>query len=184
MKSVRKHSGLSQRELAKRAGMTNGAVSLIEQNKTSPSIASLKSLLDAIPISMAEFFSSFEAPQPQKIFFKAAELTELAPQDSEVYRDASPSISLRQLGVAADHSLQMLHETYPAQSDTGQGFLTHEGEEAGIVISGTIEITVGDEICVLEAGDGYIFDSQIPHRFRNAGAKECVIVSACTPPTF
>ena len=54
LQSVRKKHGLSQRELANRAGLTNGTIALIEQNKTSPSIASLKRLLDAIPMIMAE----------------------------------------------------------------------------------------------------------------------------------
>ena len=60
LRAIRKERGLSQRELAARAGLTNGTISLIEKNRTSPSVASLKSLLDAIPISMAEFFSTIE----------------------------------------------------------------------------------------------------------------------------
>ena len=49
--------GLSQRELAKRAGVTNGMISLIEQNRVSPSVSSLKKVLDGIPMSLAEFFT-------------------------------------------------------------------------------------------------------------------------------
>lgn len=42
LKLVRQIFGLTQRELARRAGVTNGAISLIEQNRVSPSISSLK----------------------------------------------------------------------------------------------------------------------------------------------
>ena len=45
---VRKSKGLSQRELAKRVGVTNSTISLIEQNKVSPSVSSLKKVLDGI----------------------------------------------------------------------------------------------------------------------------------------
>ena len=48
---------LSQRELAKRVGVTNSTISLIEQNKVSPSVSSLKKVLDGIPISLADFFT-------------------------------------------------------------------------------------------------------------------------------
>ncbi len=41
LKSVRRSAGLSQRELASRAGVTNGLISLIEQNRTSPSVSTL-----------------------------------------------------------------------------------------------------------------------------------------------
>lgn len=182
--AVRKKSGLSQRELASRAGLTNGTISLIEKNKTSPSIASLKRLLDAIPMSMSEFFSSFEGSDTPKYFYTAEEFTEIAPQDAGLNGSASAKVSLRQLGDASHHALQVLYETYPAGADTGAELLSHDGEEAGIVVSGSIEITVGEKVQKLAEGDGYMFDSRLPHRFRNVGQNDCVVVSACTPPTF
>lgn len=183
LRTVRETRGLSQRELASRAGMTNGAISLIEQNKSSPSVASLKSLLDAIPMTMSEFFADFEAANTPKYFYAASEFIELSPQDVGLGAGAA-RVSLRQLGDAWRHSLQVLHETYPPGADTGPDMLKHEAEEAGVVISGIIEITVADQVRVLNPGDGYLFDSRLPHRFRNLGDRDCVIVSACTPPTF
>ncbi len=176
LQAVRKQKGLSQRELAARAGLTNGTISLIEKNRTSPSVASLKSLLDAIPMSMSDFFASIEE-EPEKMFWRADEFTELSPGGAD-------TLSLRQLGHASRHSLQMLHETYPPGADTGERLLSHESEEAGIVVRGTIEITVNGQIGSLGPGDGYLFDSRLPHRFRNAGDMVCEIISACTPPTF
>ena len=180
LRSLRERHGLSQRELAARAGLTNGTISLIEKNKTSPSVASLKSLLDAIPISMAEFFTPPEEAEAPVHFFKAHQFHEIAPQDA----DPRPHVSLRQLGRASEHALQLLHETYPPGADTGPELLTHTGEEAGIVVRGQVEVTVDGRTAVLGPGDGYIFDSRLPHRFRNAGEDVCEVISACTPPTF
>ena len=178
LQEIRKAHGLSQRELAARAGLTNGTVSLIEQNKTSPSVASLKSLLDVIPMSIAEFFGTIEDRYEPKFFYAADEFIEVAPQNG-----LAP-VSLRQLGDASTHTLQILDETYPADADTGPELLVHTGEEAGVVIDGEIEITVNEQTRVLKAGEGYLFDSRHPHRFRNIGTKPCRIISACTPPTF
>ncbi len=178
LQEIRKAKGLSQRELAARAGLTNGTISLIEQNKTSPSVASLKRLLDAIPMSIAEFFRMIEGENGAKYFYAADEFTEIAPQSD------GPMMSLRQLGDASVHALQLLDETYAAGADTGPEMLSHAGEEAGIVIAGSVEITVADQVRVLCTGEGYLFDSRLPHRFRNTGSQECRIVSACTPPTF
>lgn len=178
LQAIRKSHGLSQRELASRAGLTNGTISLIEQNKTSPSVASLKSLLDAIPMSIAEFFAHIEQEDKATYFYAADEFIEIAPQSD------SPAISLRQLGQSTNHTLQLLDETYPPNADTGPEFLTHTGEEAGVVTEGEIEITVADQVKVLRAGEGYLFDSQLPHRFRNTSDSVCRIISACTPPTF
>ena len=174
---------MSQRELAGRAGLTSAAISLIEQKKSSPSVSSLKSQLDAVSMTMSEFFTEVEGAGSPKYFYSADEFIELSPQDIGLGERAA-RVSLRQVGDAARHSLQMLHEVYPPNSDTGPDMIAHEGEEAGLVIEGIIEVTVGDVIRVLNPGDGYMFDSRIPHRFRNIGQDRCVIVSACTPPSF
>ncbi len=60
--------------------------------------------------------------------------------------------------------------------------LQHESEEGGIVVKGRIELTVGDRKELLGPGDAYLFDSRIPHRFRNIGDEDCELISACTPP--
>ncbi|MGV8835476.1 helix-turn-helix domain-containing protein [Cellvibrio sp.] len=57
LKLIRNAIGYSQRELAKRAGVTNSSISMIEQGQVSPSIQSLSRILAAFPISLADFFS-------------------------------------------------------------------------------------------------------------------------------
>lgn len=42
LKLVRERNNLSQRELARRSGLTNSTISQIEQNRVSPSVSSLK----------------------------------------------------------------------------------------------------------------------------------------------
>ena len=68
LRSVRVAFGLSQRALARRAGVTNGLISLIEQNRVSPSVSSLKKVLDGVPMTLVEFFTLDEASAPQMFF--------------------------------------------------------------------------------------------------------------------
>ncbi len=175
LKLVRQIFGLTQRELARRAGVTNGAISLIEQNRVSPSISSLKKILDGIPLSLADFFTLNFSPSDE-VFFTAEELTEIA---------HLPEISMRLVGRRAKgRALGMLREVYQPGADTGDTMLRHEGEECGIVVSGSLTVTVGVQERVLNPGDAYYFRSDIPHRFRNQGAEPCVLISANSPPTF
>ncbi|WP_156498718.1 helix-turn-helix domain-containing protein, partial [Oleiphilus sp. HI0079] len=58
LREVRKKTGISQRELAKRAGVTNSTISMIEKNSVSPSVSSLKKVLSGLPMSLMEFFDS------------------------------------------------------------------------------------------------------------------------------
>jgi transcriptional regulator with XRE-family HTH domain len=174
LKAVRQMYGLSQRELAKRAGVTNGLISLIEQNRVSPSVSSLKKVLDGIPMALADFFTLDLGGKPQ-VFFPREELANIG----------TASVELRLVGGRLlQRSMSILHERYAANADTGEEMLTHAGEEGGVVVRGKIELTVGGETRILGAGDAYYFKSSVPHRFRNLGREECEIVSASSPPTF
>ena len=174
LKTLRQLHNLSQRELAKRAGVSNAQISLIEQNRSSPSVGMLKKVLDGIPISLSEFFAWQETTR-EKVFFAASELVEIA----------GGRISYKQVGQdLSGRGLQVLLERYTPGADTGESLLRHEAEEAGVVVKGCLEVTVGDQRQILKEGEAYYFDSRLPHRFRNVGEEETMVVSACTPPSF
>lgn len=174
--AIRKLKGLSQRELAKRAGVTNSTISMIEKNSVSPSISSLKKVLGGIPMSLVEFFSSDLDEQNQpKVVYKSDELVDIG----------GGEVTMRLVGRAfPDRSLSFLEETYPPGTDTGPEMLCHEGEEAGMVIAGSLELTVGEEVFVLESGDSYYFRSEQPHRFRNPFEQPARLISATTAANF
>ena len=174
LRAVRSMYGLSQRELAKRAGVTNGMISLIEQNRVSPSVSSLKRVLDGIPMTLAEFFTLDLGVGPQ-VFYTREELTDLGSGDVQLRLVAAKR---------PNRSLAILQERYAPGADTGAEMLSHKGEEGGVIVKGRIELTVGAESRVLGPGDAYYFSSAVPHRFRNAGREDCEIISASSPPTF
>ncbi len=176
LKIVRLRHQLSQRALAKRAGVANASISLIESGNTSPSVSSLKRILAGIPMTLAEFFSDELPSVASEVFYRAQDLTEIS---------GGEGISYRQIGSAkAGHALQILFERYAAGADTGMMMLEHEGEEGAVILSGRLEVTVGEATRILGAGDAYYFNSHEPHRFRNAGNEPCILVSSCSPPTF
>ncbi len=184
LKSVRNANGLSQRQLARKAGVTNGLISMIEQGRSSPSIASLKRILDAVPMTFSEFFAD-DGPDVETFVYRSGNLREISVGAVlDLPEEAARLLSLRQVGDASRHTIQMLHEIYSPGADTGPELYTHNGEEAGIVIEGQIALTVGARTEVLGPGDAFIFESTKPHRFHNSFTNRCVIISACTPPSF
>ena len=83
-----------------------------------------------------------------------------------------------------DRNMSVLWEIYEPDTDTGEDFLSHSGEEGGVVVEGELEVTVAGKTWTLGPGDAYYFDSRLPHRFRNTGKVPARIVSANTPPTI
>lgn len=178
---LRRTAGLSQRQLAEASGVPHGQISMIETNRSSPSVSSLRKILGGLAISMSEFFEP-DQPQSQSVFFKPQDLRDLTTRVYSRLDDPRGRMTLQQVGDARAHNLQILHERYEPGADTGEQMLEHVGHEGGIVIAGEVEVTVGEASAVLKAGDSYLFDSSQPHRFRNIGDREAVVVSACTPP--
>ena len=175
LKAVRQMYGLSQRELAKRAGVTNGTISLIEQGRVSPSVGSLKKLLECIPMSLAEFFT-FELVESRSVVSRRDEMPNLG----------NESLAFHLVGAGVkDRNMCIMREIYQPHADTGPEMLAHAGHEGGVVVSGRLELTVDGATWLLDPGDGYYFESRLPHRFRNPSADQiCEVVSANSPATF
>jgi transcriptional regulator with XRE-family HTH domain len=174
LRKLRQDAGLSQRELARRARVSNGAISTIEADKVSPSVSALRQILSALGLSLGEFFAESEACE-EPVVFRARELTEIS----------GGAVSYRQVGAdLRGRALQMLHERYRPGARSGTHLLSHQGEEAGIVVKGRLALEVDGRRYELGPGDAYRFDSRRPHSFANAGDGDLVLVSACTPPTF
>ena len=172
LRYLRDMHGLSQRELARRAGLTHGTIGSIERDAISPSVGSLRKILDSFPMTLSDFFALNPDSETQ-VFFSHDELMEVG----------GGGISLRQVGHnLKNRPLQVLLERYAPGAETAKTPYSHIGDEGGVVIQGKVEVTVGGATRVLGPGDGYLFSSRLPHKFRNVGTSEAVVVSANTPP--
>lgn len=175
VRELRRRRHLSSRELAARAGVSHSTISLIERDRMSPSIDTLGAIVDALGTTLAEFFSGLRSAYRYSPVYAPENFVEIGNPEEISYR----AIGFNQPA----RKMQILAETYAPHADTGEIF-SHDAQEGGIVLEGRIELTLGGEVHLLEAGHGYYFDSNIPHRFRNAGATVARIVSAITPPSY
>ncbi len=175
LRELRRRRDLALRELALRSGISHSTISLVERDMISPSIDTLLALLDVLGTTMASFFSDLDRRGEKSPFYARDDFVEIGNTES---------ISYRMLGVNQDdRQMLMLWETYQPGSKTSAG-LSHLAQEAGIVTSGAIELTVDGETKILREGEGYYFDSRLPHCFANATDEVSHIVSAVTPPTY
>lgn len=174
LKNLRLRRQLTIRLLSVRSGVSHSTISLIERDKVSPSIDTLNAILDAMGSTLVGFLSEMSAVGHSP-FYRADSLPEIGNDGGISYKIIGINYPNRQL--------QILKETYAAGADTGD-LLHHEAQEGGIVLTGKIEITVGDKQQILQAGDGYYFDSREGHRFRNVGEGTAEIISAITPPNY
>lgn len=174
LQALRQRRQLSTRELAARAGVAHTTISLIERDRISPSIDTLQALLDALGSRLSEFLGRLTEGSGSPFY----------PADEQPEVGNPGTISYRLIGLNHPYrAIQFLKETYAVGADSG-ALLSHVSQETGCVVSGRIEVTVGNRVRVLEKGDGYYFDSRELHRFRNVGSTTAEIVSAISPPSY
>ncbi|MNV40538.1 HTH-type transcriptional regulator PuuR [compost metagenome] len=170
--ATRRRLGLSQRRVAELSGLTHGAICMIEQNKVSPSVASLQKLLSVYELPLSRFFA--EEERTPSVVIKAEQLIELGSQGVSM-KLVHNGNNRRQLG--------FMLETYAPGTDTG-GQVKHLGEEVGTVLEGSVLLTLAGQTYRLNAGDSYVIDTGEPHSFSNPSGQVCRIVSAHTPANF
>lgn len=174
LRVLRQTHNMSQRALARRAGVTSGTISLIEQNKVSPSVASLKRLLDSMTTSLAEFFSIDDAAQ-RRPFFTADDMVDVTLE----------GISYRHYGRnVLGRKLEVIRATYKPGADSGDVENRPDGQEIGLIIRGRIEVAIDGETDILGPGDGYYIEGRQRTRFRNRTKSNVEYICVCTPPGF
>ncbi len=175
VRELRRRRQLSSRGLAARAGISHSTISLIERDRMSPSIDTLGAIVDALGTTLVEFFAGLRSSYSYSPVYAPEDFVEIGNPEEISYR----AIGFNQPA----RTMQMLVETYAPGADTGEIF-SHDAQEGGFVLAGTIELTVGGESYLLTEGCGYYFDSNLPHRFRNVGPGVARIMSAITPPSY
>jgi transcriptional regulator with XRE-family HTH domain len=172
LKTIREYNGLSQRELAKRAGVPHSSISMIEQGLNSPSINSLAKILGGIPMSIAHFFSCDISHLKEQIF-RAADLE--AKQRLITKHIFAQTIPLQ--NTASSTIFERV--TYAAGSDTGE--VPHYSAQgfSGFIVSGAIELTLNSEVSLLHSGDAFSLGATQAYRLRNLSSSEACVILVC-----
>jgi transcriptional regulator with XRE-family HTH domain len=166
LQKVRQMYGYSQRELAKRAGVTNSSVSMIEQGRVSPSISSLEKLLKNIPMSLKDFFS-FDPHSDAQYFYRSNEIPQTHQQGIDHFYLPSENI---------ENNKTLKYSIYQPASSSGDSMLTASAELTGFIVQGELEVTINNQSDCLQQGDGFCISSLSPYRFRNISNDPAIVV--------
>jgi transcriptional regulator with XRE-family HTH domain len=174
IKTLRTIKGLKLRELAARVGRSESLLSKIETGAALPSVTVLHSIVAALDTTIGALYA--ENGRDRGIIARAGE------RPAFVIDQAGSKLE-RLINPDPGHLLQgNLHTLAPGGGSEGQ--LAHVGEEVGFIVEGQFELVVGDEVYLLNAGDSFVFRSEIPHSYRNPGKTWTKVVWVSTPPSF
>ena len=165
LQTIRHAYGLSQRELARRAEMTNSTLSMIEQGKVSPSISSLEKILLAFPMSLQEFFSESVTASLPVI------------RKDELLSMHKNGVSHRVLSIKQrDGELTyLINQEIPSGATIDAQWMLAKGFSGGIVVSGELELHLEGAMHLLEEGDAFQFTIEREHHFVNTSSKIAIV---------
>ena len=172
LRQRRKELGLTLEAVARQAGVTTGFISQVERNITSPSLASLTAMADALGTHVADFFN----PPPKPEQTSRAKMR-------EIYSSPGGGFDFERLSTSFDGStLNGLMVHHPP------GFIieemVHEGEEFYYVIKGALTLTVDGVRTVVGVGDSIHFNSMRPHSVHNETNETVTVLVVNTMDLF
>ncbi len=178
IRDLRKRRGLTLAELATKTGLSVGHLSQVERGISTPTIRQLHNIAGVMGVTIGWFFHGGEAAIDADggIVVRANRRKRMAMGDVGIVDEL--------LVPHLNGALELLSCTLEPGSSSGAEPYTHEGEEAGLVLSGKMELIVDDRSFILSTGDSFAFKSTRPHRYRNCGTVPLTVIWAITPPTY
>lgn len=171
LRDMRQQKNLTQEELADRCELTKGYISQLENDLTSPSIATLVDLLNALGSNLSDFFHEDEE---EKIVFT----------DSEYIEKQSDGMKLEWvIPNAQKNMMEPVLVELEAGADTRVDF-PHEGEEFGFILEGRVAIEKAGKRHVAKKGESFYFTANKEHRITNIGKSKAKFIWISTPPNF
>lgn len=176
VRRLRRQRQLTLQALAGQAEISVGMLSQIERGVASPSLRSLLRVAEALEVPVGWLFDPSRSPSegPGWVLRRAQRRSITL---------AEEGITKELLSPPGDGAIELLLVTVRPGGSSGPAY-THAGEDAGVVLEGTLLLEVDGEPATLEAGDAFRFASTRPHRFSNPGMVRTVVVWALTPPFY
>lgn len=168
LRALRTDRGMTILDMAAKAGVSAGSISQIERGASNPSISTLQKLRAALGVTLWSFLENdAEPPRENRYVRRPGERPKIVVGGSHFTKEL--------LSPRDNNQLRFMILTIPPQAQSTD-VLTGPGDKAGYVMSGHVELTVGDEVFELAEGDSFQFPSTIPHYLTNRSENEARLI--------
>ena len=174
MKELRIQYGLTQQELADRSELTKGFISQLENDLTSPSIATLEDILQCLGSGLSQFFAEEETPA--QVVFRDEDYFEKVDEEQQTITEWIIPNAQKNMMEPIRLTLEPGGTTYPDNP--------HDGEEFGYVLSGVIYVHLGKKRYKVRKGETFYFKADTTHYIEAGPKTSASILWISTPPSF
>ena len=157
VRNLRKSRGMTLSEVADATGLSISALSKIENNQVSPTFTNLMRLAEGLAIPLRDLVA-FD----REVSNVSARMT--VPRYSDVKFRSTPKYDIGALATDLLHKRMtpLIERVRVGSADTGDGMISHGGEEFVYVLSGAVDVLSAGR---LEEGDSVYLDSTMAHTY-------------------
>lgn len=175
IREIRERKGLTLKEVANKAGLSESLISQIERNRISPALDTLLSIADILEIDIEYLFSDYKKERNVNIV-----------RENERRKITIQGTTYEQLshiyGAGQEHGIEAYYLEIEPGCEKGSDEYGHVGRELGVIIEGEGSFWIGRKTLELKAGDSISFSSDSPHMLKNTGKDKLRAFWVVTPP--
>ena len=172
LREERTRAGISQRELARRLGLSASLISQLESGQSKPSVGTLYAIVTELNLSLDRVIRGDDYDHEARTATESNGATSplVHPSDRQAI-ELDSGVRWEELSATSEPGVDFLLANYEVggASTPDESLMRHHGREYGYVISGTLGIRIGFQEYELHPGDSIAFDSTQPHRLFNKG---------------
>jgi transcriptional regulator with XRE-family HTH domain len=171
LREERVRAGISQRELARRLGLSPSLISQLESGQSKPSVATLYAIVTELGVSLDQVIRGPDRADAAADVAASNDGSPVLRPADRVAIDLDSGVRWEELAAHREEGVDFLEAIYEVggSSTPDRSLMRHHGREYGYIVSGTLDIQIGFERHRLEPGDSIAFDSTVPHRLFNEG---------------
>jgi transcriptional regulator with XRE-family HTH domain len=165
IRAIRKRKHITIAQICEATGLSQGFMSQVETNKTSPSIATLDQIAKAL-----------NTPLAYLLLKKEERMHTVRKDERKMTSSGSGQLLVEHLSAAG--GVRMMLVSFPPGSSTGEIPQEHEGKEVHLVMQGSVHAEQGEDSGIFHEGDSFSWNACIPHKVKNIGDEPARVLIA------
>jgi transcriptional regulator with XRE-family HTH domain len=163
IRAIRKRKNITIAQICEETGLSQGFMSQVENNKTSPSIATLENIAQALKVPLAY------------LLLKKEDRMNIVRKDERRITTSGPE-NLRVEHLGYTKNVRMMLVELPPGASTGDAPHAHEGEEVHVVLQGRVYAEQGEDAAEFGEGDSFSWNACTPHVVKNIGTDPAIVL--------
>jgi transcriptional regulator with XRE-family HTH domain len=163
IRAIRKRRNITIAQICEETGLSQGFMSQVETNKTSPSISTLENIAQALKVPLAYL-----------LLKKEDRMSIVRKDERRITTSGSENLKVEHL--SSTKNVRMMLVEFPPGTSTGDVPHAHEGEEVHVVIKGRIYAEQGEDAAEFGDGDSFSWNACTPHVVRNIGEDTAIVL--------